>query len=155
MTGMTEPRATPPGWLNSLMRRMLRTPGIEKLVGRGTCLLTFTGRNSGKTYTTPISYVRDGDCVLLTCHPSRQWWKNLEFHPDVVVRMRGRDIHGRARVVGGDEATDLLAFFFAEQPMLARAMGLKRTRGEAYPRPEIERVSKETIVVAVDTGNES
>jgi len=133
-----------------MMRWMLRTPGLQHLVGRSTCLLTFTGRRSGKTYTTPISYVRDGDSVILTCHPSRQWWKNLATHPGVVVRLRGGDITGRARVAADEEAKQRLASFFTQQRMLARSMGLKRGEDGAYAPEDLVRAVDATVVIVVD-----
>ena len=144
-----EPRATPPAWLNRLMSWMLRTPGLQRLVGRSTCLLTFTGRRTGKTYTTPISHVRQGNEVILTCHPSRQWWRNLDAHPEVTVRLRGQDIQGRGRVVEGEESAERLAAFLAQQRILARSMGLRRGENDAYSREDISAAAADTIVVLV------
>ncbi|HEX6255956.1 MAG TPA: hypothetical protein VFZ70_09115 [Euzebyales bacterium] len=39
--------------------RLLHTPGLQRWVGRGTALLTLTGRRTGQTY--PASYARDAD----------------------------------------------------------------------------------------------
>lgn len=41
------PDWTPPSWLNAMMRTMLRTPGLERLVGKSVALISFTGRKSG------------------------------------------------------------------------------------------------------------
>ncbi len=131
------------------MSWMLRTPGLQRLIGRSTCLLTFTGRRTGRTYTTPISYVRDGNEVVLTCPPSRQWWRNYATHPKVFVRLGGQDFAGRARAVEGEEATEALAVFLAKQRMIARSMGLGKAGPEGYRLVDISAASADTIVVLV------
>ena len=60
--------------------------------GRDLLLVTTTGRKSGKQYTTPIVYTRDGDRLLVYAsqggaptHPD--WYLNLEADPHVVVEV--------------------------------------------------------------------
>lgn len=55
-------------------------------------LLHNTGRTSGKNYTTPLSYFRDGEDYILVAsnwgrpnHP--QWFLNLVDHPQTVVEI--------------------------------------------------------------------
>jgi hypothetical protein len=60
-------------------------------------LLTFTGRTSGKQFTTPMRYRQDGDTLLLTIvYP---WWKNLVAEPNVRVLLRGQMRTGVAEVL--------------------------------------------------------
>jgi deazaflavin-dependent oxidoreductase (nitroreductase family) len=132
------------------MRWMLCTPGFQRIVGRSTCLLIFTGRRSGRSYATPISYVRDNGRAILTCHPSRQWWRNLDARPDVTLRLQGRDTAGVARVVQDPEAVDLLEVFLEGQPLIARSLGMKRRRGERFSPADLKKARRETTVVAVD-----
>ncbi|MDP3969867.1 MAG: nitroreductase family deazaflavin-dependent oxidoreductase [Nocardioides sp.] len=58
------------------------------------CLLTHTGRKSGKQFTTPLLYLRDGEDVVvvasqggLPTHP--QWYRNVVATPEVQVQVRG------------------------------------------------------------------
>jgi len=37
-------------------------------------LLTYTGRKSGKAYTTPVNYLRDGDTLLVVSSCEHAWW---------------------------------------------------------------------------------
>ena len=48
---------------NALMKSVLRSP-LHGMVSKNFMLITFTGRRSGKVYTTPVNYVRDGDSIL-------------------------------------------------------------------------------------------
>jgi hypothetical protein len=40
-------------------------------------LLTYRGRRSGRAFTTPISYVRDGEDLLAVAFRDHAWWRNL------------------------------------------------------------------------------
>jgi deazaflavin-dependent oxidoreductase (nitroreductase family) len=61
----------------------------------GMLLLTTTGRKSGKPWTTPLSYIRDGeDCVVIASfggspqHPA--WYLNLQANPEAEVQVGPR-----------------------------------------------------------------
>ena len=85
-------------WYNPLMRWLLRSP-FHGLVSRGVLLLTFSGRKSGRTYCTPISYSQSGSELQLITHRGRAWWRNLEGGVPVIVRLRGKDRPAVASVV--------------------------------------------------------
>jgi deazaflavin-dependent oxidoreductase (nitroreductase family) len=145
------PPRTPPPWLNRLMAGMLRTPGLQRLVGRGTALLTFTGRRSGRAYTTPVSYARSDDRVVLLSHPSRTWWRNLPDRPRVELRLAGRDHVGTASVLTGDDpaALALVRDYLDQQRMAARAAKVRRDRSGAFRTSDLRRLLDESVVVAV------
>jgi deazaflavin-dependent oxidoreductase (nitroreductase family) len=65
-------------------------------------LITFTGRKSGKRYTTPVGYVRDGDVVI--CLTNANWWKNLRGGAQVALRIQGRTLEGHAEPIAQDKA---------------------------------------------------
>lgn len=116
---------SPPGWANSLMARLLKTPGVERWVGSAIALITFKGRKSGKTYTTPITYLRSGNEVILLTKRFRVWWRNLLDVPKVSLRLAGRNVRGLAEVVDNeDEALPIFINFLKERPRDARAYGL-------------------------------
>ena len=85
--------------LNPLVAALLRSP-LHSLMSRDTMLLTFTGRKTGKSYTTPLSYMRDGD--LVRCFTHSPWWKNLRGGAEVTVRVAGEARKGRAEAVTGE-----------------------------------------------------
>jgi deazaflavin-dependent oxidoreductase (nitroreductase family) len=61
-------------YLNPLMRLVLAGRAHRIMSGR-LVLLSFTGRRTGRSYTTPVSYVRDGSDLLIP--GGGAWWKNL------------------------------------------------------------------------------
>lgn len=76
--------------------------------GRDLLLLTTTGRKSGREYTTPIVYTRDGDRLLVYAskagaptHPD--WYLNLVADPHVVVEVGAERYDGMAAPLDRDE----------------------------------------------------
>jgi hypothetical protein len=64
-------------------------------------LLTFTGRKSGKEFTTPLRYVQEGETLRITVmYP---WWKNLAGGATVRVLLRGQMRTGTAEVLFEDD----------------------------------------------------
>ena len=72
-------------------------------MGKALMLLRFTGRRSGKLYTTPVGYVRDGDSVVVVTSPTYTWWKNVRDGADVEVRLDGSWRKAHARVLPTDD----------------------------------------------------
>lgn len=67
-----------PPYVNSTVKFILRSP-VHGMISKAFLLITFTGRKSGKTYTTPVSYSRRGDELSIFTHA--RWWKNLTGAP--------------------------------------------------------------------------
>src|SRR5437867_4183736 len=86
--------------LNPAVAWLLRSP-LHPLLGWGLMLVTVTGRRSGRIYTIPVGYQRDGAAlVVLVSKPSRkQWWRNYRDRRPIGVWLRGRAAHGHAVVV--------------------------------------------------------
>lgn len=63
---------------NPAIRALLRSP-LHGLASRQLVLLTVTGRRTGRTYTIPTEYRRDGEGVVIPVGwPERKrWWRNL------------------------------------------------------------------------------
>jgi deazaflavin-dependent oxidoreductase (nitroreductase family) len=83
-------------------------------------LLTYTGRKSGKRYTNPLPYLREGD--VITVFTSRPWWKNVRGGAQVTVEMKRQRMSGRAEAISADTAaiaTSLLTFL-RKQPGQAK-----------------------------------
>jgi len=60
-------------------------------------LLTFTGRKSGKEFTTPMRYVQEGETLRMTAvYP---WWKNLVGGAPVRVLLCGQMRTGTTEVL--------------------------------------------------------
>lgn len=92
-----------------------------KVAGRRLLLLTTTGARSGRPHTTPMTYVTDGDRVLVIAsnagavrHPD--WYLNLVANPAVTVELHDETFRARAVVAEGEEYDRLWAQIVAEMP---------------------------------------
>lgn len=90
---------------NSSGAWLLRSP-FHGVMSGSVMLVTVTGRKTGRTYTTPVNYVKDGDEITVVSRLDRTWWRNARGGAPVTLRVRGRDVRGTADVVaeGGPEA---------------------------------------------------
>ena len=93
---------TPPRWFNGAISWILRSP-LHALVSKDMMLITVSGRKTGKQYTIPVSYARDGDLVICSADRSRGWWKNVRSGDTVTLQLCGRKLAGRARVISEDK----------------------------------------------------
>jgi deazaflavin-dependent oxidoreductase (nitroreductase family) len=96
---MSQTPSVPP-YVNSAMKFVLRSP-VHGMVSKTVLLITFTGRKSGKTYTTPVSYSQYDDQVYIFTHAD--WWKNLHSGTPVTLRIQGRELQGLAEPVAEDK----------------------------------------------------
>lgn len=86
--------------VNKSMKFILRSP-LHPFISKYILLITFTGRKSGNSYTTPVSYsLHDGQVFIFT---HANWWKNLCDGAPVNLRIRGREHRGIANPVAEDK----------------------------------------------------
>ncbi len=90
---------TVPRVVNVLVKLILRSP-LHGLMSKNRMLLTFRGRKSGKVYTTPVSYIREGESIV--CFTDSPWWRNLRGGAPVRMRLVGRDVAGMAYPIDTD-----------------------------------------------------
>ncbi len=141
-----------PPWLNAAMKFLLRSP-LHGMVSKYIMLITFTGRKSGKQYTTPVSYLREDGEVLFFTHG--KWWKNLEGSAPVTVRVRGRDYAGT-----GEPFTDVdtvaggLARMLKHNRRDAKYYNVVTYDEAGNPDPdEVRRGAEGTVMVRVALAN--
>jgi len=72
-------------YFNPFMRLVLGSRAHRMMSGQ-LMLLSFTGRRTGRSYTTPVSYVREGTNLLVP--GGGAWWRNLTSGT-ARVRLRG------------------------------------------------------------------
>lgn len=80
------------GW-NPLMRRLLDSP-LHWPLSRWFAVIAWNGRKTGRRYSTPVSYVREGTTAYVTT--GDRWWRNLTGGAPVAMRIAGRWQQGSA-----------------------------------------------------------
>lgn len=85
--------------VNAGVAAMLDAPVLGRLLGRGFVVITYVGRRSGRTFSTPVNYWRKADeLVIGVALPDRKtWWRNFlgEGGP-ITLHLNGADRPGHA-----------------------------------------------------------
>jgi len=76
------------GLVNLAVRGLLRTPGLSRIIGSRLVTLYVAGRKSGRRYTVPVSYLAQGDDLLIGT--SFGWARNLRTGEPVAFRFKGK-----------------------------------------------------------------
>ena len=76
------------GLVNRIVRGLLRTPLLCRLIGRRLITLYVVGRSSGRRYSIPVAYAHH-DGALLIGTPFG-WGRNLRTGEPVAIRLKGR-----------------------------------------------------------------
>lgn len=144
------PAWTFPGWFNAIMILLLRIPVIERQPGRSIALIAFKGRKSGRIYSTPVSYLKEGNEVIVTSKRFRVWWRNLLDEPRVVLRLAGRNVRGVARVLSDDDERLATFLRFLDHRRLdARAYGLDFDEAGRIDPDQARAVLPQVVVIRV------
>lgn len=116
-----------PAALNAMMKLFLKTPLLQNGLGKRLALLSFTGRRSGRRYTIPMSYARDGDTVFMMTQKDRSWWRNFADQPEVELRLAGRVVTGTAEAhIGTEDDVTEVVEHLSTRPVDAKAYGVIR-----------------------------
>jgi deazaflavin-dependent oxidoreductase (nitroreductase family) len=138
--------------LNPLFSWLLRSP-LHWLVSPGVTLLTVTGRKSGRRYTIPVGYQRDGDriVIMVSNAPAKQWWRNYRQPGPVELLLRGRAAHGEAEVLAPDSAEfrTRAEATFRRLPFLGRQFGLVYDRRVGLTAEQLAHLGATAAVVRV------
>lgn len=133
--------------MNKVPALILRSP-LHGLMSGRYLLLTFMGRKSGKRYTTPVAYLREGDAFLMTT--DSPWWGNLRGGAPVTLRVRGRQYEGTGEAVTDEtEVVRVLDEFLQTQPGYGRFVGVKPGAGGRVNLSKLETAARGRVVVRV------
>ena len=99
--------------------------------GQPVLLLQTTGRRSGRTRTTPVQYLADGDTFVVVASNAGAprppaWYLNLRANPHARIRVGGRNIDVRAQEAAGQERVALWRRLTAVNRYLERAASKAR-----------------------------
>lgn len=144
---MSQTPSVPPAF-NRAMKLVLRSP-LHGMVSKSVLLITFTGRKSGKVYTTPVSYSQSGDRVTIFTHAD--WWKNLRSDAPVTLRIRGQDFKGLAEPVAEDKQAVAagLVSHLRKVPSDARYYGVTFDDHKNPREGEAEKAAQTVVMICI------
>lgn len=139
--------------INPVVRPVLRS-SLHGLLSRTLMLLTFRGRRSGRSYTVPVQYAREGSTVIVYAGSSagKTWWRNLAAGAEVTLRIKGRDLEGHAVAVLNDPeaATAGLRIWLRRFPSSANRLGVARDPDGRYDPQDLARAAERIVIVRIE-----
>jgi deazaflavin-dependent oxidoreductase (nitroreductase family) len=125
---MAKPVPMPPKWIlkaitsaNVFIYRLSGGRLWNTLAGSPICLVTMTGRKSGRIMTRPLMYTPHGETVLIVAslggapqHPL--WYHNIMAHPDIGITVGSVSRKMRARQASAAEKAELWPLVVASYP---------------------------------------
>jgi deazaflavin-dependent oxidoreductase (nitroreductase family) len=138
-------------WYNRVMIALLRSP-LHSMLDKNMLVLTYTGRKSGKTYSTPVNFLSfedaQGEYLLTTSYRQRTWWRNLRGGAPVTLCLHGKDRSATAVAIEDLAAVATgLASYLSQSPSIARYFDVKLdAAGKPVPQ-DISRAAETRVVI--------
>jgi F420H(2)-dependent quinone reductase len=116
-------------WATRLHAWVYRRSGgrlLGRMGGQPVLLLQTTGRRSGRTRTTPVQYLAEGDTLVVVASNAGAvrppaWYLNLRANPHALIRVGARNIDVRAQEAAGQKRAELWRRLTATNHYLERA----------------------------------
>jgi hypothetical protein len=142
---------TPSPSANATVSTLLRLPLVHHLVSRRLLLLKFTGHKSGKAYSVPVGYVREGTTVTILTKRIRAWWHNFEETAPVRLHLEGKVYEGKATALT-EEATviPIVTAVVTQYPYYAQFYGIRLLSGNRPDREDIRCIAPKIVVVRIE-----
>ncbi len=134
--------------LNPIMKAILRSP-LHRLVSEKIMTISFTGRKSGRSYSTPVSYYRENGRVYIFTHST--WWENFVGGAEVELRIQGRDYRGLAEPIPDDveRIAQGLRKMFVNVPSDARFYDVTLDEGGEPSQEELIRAAADATMIQI------
>lgn len=131
---------------NDFMAWLLRSP-LHGLLSSGMMLITVTGRKTGKKYTTPVGYYREGDNLWVITSRDRTWWKNLRGGAEVGLLLKRKPVRAFAEPDLDEEAVEArMVEYLRHVPQAAKPMGIRMENGKPNAE-DIARTARDRLFV--------
>jgi F420H(2)-dependent quinone reductase len=91
---------------NAVTAKLIDVPLLGNVARRNLVMISYVGRRSGKTFTTPVNYRRVGDEVVIHVGlpGAKNWWRNfLGGGGPITLRLNGTDRTGHAVATRDDQ----------------------------------------------------
>ena len=133
---------------NDFMAWVLRSP-FHGMLSDGMMLITITGRKTGKKYTTPVGYYREGEFLWVITSRDRTWWKNLQGGAEVGLLLKRKPITAHAEVELDEKAVEERMYDYVKHvPQAAKPMGIRMEKGKPNAE-DISRTARNRLFVRI------
>ena len=133
---------------NDFVTFMLRTP-LHVFLGN-TMLITVTGCRTGKEYSTPVGFYREGDCLWVMTSRDRTWWRNLRRGANVSLLLKGKNIHAFGEAELNENVVEARMLDYVRQiPMVAKSLGI-RMENKTPNEEDVRRAARDRLFVKIE-----
>jgi hypothetical protein len=141
---------------NDFVTFFLHTP-LRVFLGN-TMLITVTGCKTGRQYSTPVGFYRDGDTLWVISNRDRTWWRNVQNGANVSLLLNGRTVNAFAETEMNEKTVEKHLFeYILYIPMAAKSFGIRMEN--KIPNPaDIARVAQDRLFIRIKpslAGNQS
>ena len=135
-------------FINPVMRMLLRSP-LHGILSDSIMLVTFTGRKSGRTYVTPVRYVRTDDAIRAYSNTDTQWWRNLRNGAQASLRIGGVEQPFTTHVIENEPETirTALEHYFSVYPEDAVYHDVRMNRLGKPNASDLDRAARHAVVM--------
>lgn len=137
--------------LNPVVSALLRSP-IHGIASANLCVFSYRGRRSGRSFSTPLSFMREGSTVRLLSSHNTRWWNNFLDGPvDVEIEIARKMFHGKAQtsVEDSEAFRDGVRAFLTAVPRDARVYGIKLDSDRKPREEDIARAAGHVVLVEI------
>ena len=133
---------------NPIVIWLLHSP-LHRFLDKNTMVIGVSGRRSGKNYTFPVSYIRDGETLLVISQKDRTWWKNLQGGAMVTVFVQGHTLQARGETFTDTEmAANILLQILRRVPAYQRLLHVSLAADGQPEHPEdLTRLAQGHVIV--------
>ena len=132
---------------NDFVAFFLRTP-LRAFMG-DTMLITVTGHKTGRKYSTPVGFYREGDYLWVLTSRDRTWWRNVRGGAPVTLLLKGKNVDAFAEPELDEDAIETRSFdYIRHVPLAAKPMGI-RIEDKVPNTEEIVRVARGRLFIKI------
>jgi len=147
-TSSTVSIPTVPRWISRIVAWLLRSP-FHALLSGNMMVLTFTGRKSGRRFTFPVSYLRQGDGLIMTTH--HRWWHNLRDGAPVELYLVGSKVIGHADVnTNHADVAQGISAILQHIPSNARYFGIRLDQQGQPEATDLQRAAEHCVLITIN-----
>jgi hypothetical protein len=143
--------------LNPPMRALLRSP-MHGVASRNLAILDYRGRKSGRRFSTPLSFVREGSVVRFLSSHNTRWWMNFKDGPTPVeIEIARTTVSGTARLLDSDSDAlrNGVRRFLTALPRDAAIYGIGLDSNRKPRESDIEKKANHVVLVEVELDEEN
>ena len=132
---------------NNFVAALLRTP-LHVIMGN-TMLITVTGYKTGRKYSTPVGFYREGNILWVISSRNRTWWRNLKKGANVSLLLKGRTVSAFAEAETDEKTVEKrLLEYIRHTPMAKESFGI-RMENKILSAEDIARVAKDRLFIKI------